>query len=179
MKSVEVRPVFSRKHLGYLGIFLAYFIGTLLFLYFGLQPATNPSEVYAAEAATADSELSIPGIDLTIPTTSVSITNNELEVPEQIVGSYSVHQNKTLLIGHASTAFSSLSQITLGQPVYFGDKTYTVSDIQTLKKADISMKQVLKAEDVDTLVLMTCAGEQITDTDFSHRLIVTATINQS
>jgi sortase (surface protein transpeptidase) len=36
------------------------------------------------------------------------------------------------------------------------------------------MKELLKAEDTDTLVLMTCAGELMSNNDATHRLIVTA-----
>ena len=46
--------------------------------------------------------------------------------------------------------------------------------METFKKSDIKMSNVLKAEEKDTLVLMTCAGTPVGDKDATHRLIVTA-----
>ena len=177
MGSGEKRGVFSRKSLTLIAVFFVYFAAGFAFFYFGFQPATSAKDVYAEESVSANTNLKIPAIDLDIPVTEVSINDNDLEVPEQIVGSYSVHTNKTLLIGHSATAFSNLNQVRVGDSVKFGSTNYAVVNIEQKEKADISMKEILKAEEKDTLVLMTCAGEQITNTDFSHRLIITAIKN--
>lgn len=174
MGSVIYRKRFSDKSIAWIIVFAMYFVGAITFLYFGLQPSVSSKDVYAAEAATSDGTLEIPTIDFSSPTTTVHLNGKNLEVPEQIVGSYSVHDNKTLLIGHSSTAFKNLAQISLGQKILYHDKTYLVSNIDTREKSDISMKTILKAEEKDTIILMTCTGEQISGNDYTHRLIVTA-----
>ena len=174
MGSVIARYNFSKKHLLYFGIFLAYFIGAILFVYFGLQPATSATEVYAKEESVATSTLEIPSINLVTPVMQVSLNDNNLEVPEQIAGFYSAHKHKTLLIGHSTTVFSDLKELKLDQKIIYNQAEYIISEITTKEKSEISMKDILKEETGNTLVLMTCTGEKITDTDFSHRLIITA-----
>ncbi|MBQ3352066.1 sortase [Candidatus Saccharibacteria bacterium] len=174
MGSVEKKAIFSKKSLLLIAIFFVYFAAGFAFFYFGFKPAVSAADAYAKEAESANSRLNIPAINLDIPVTKVNMTDNNLDVPEQIVGSYSVHKNKTLLIGHSTTAFSELKNLKVGAQITYDNHIYTVTDIKQKEKADISMKEILKAEEKDTLVLMTCAGEQITKTDFSHRLIITA-----
>ena len=41
-------------------------------------------------------------------------------------------------------------------------------------KAKIDMRDVLQAESNDTIVLMTCAGQDLGNKDATHRLIITA-----
>mgnify|MGYP003312839861 CR=1 FL=1 len=43
------------------------------------------------------------------------------------------------------------------------------------EKSMINMAEILQEEDKDTLVLMTCAGEDLGNGDSTHRLLVTAT----
>lgn len=174
MGSEKKRGIFSKKSLTLVAIFFVYFAAGFAFFYFGFKPAVSATDAYAKEAETANSELIIPAINLDIPVTKVGMTDNNLDVPEQIVGSYSVHKNKTLLIGHSTTAFTGLKDLKIGDQVLYNDQTYTVTNIEQKEKASISMKEILKAEEKDTVVLMTCSGEQITKTDFSHRLIITA-----
>ena len=174
MGSVKKRGIFSKKSLTLIAIFFVYFAAGFAFFYFGFQPTISAKDTYAKEAETANYELNIPAINLDIPVTKVGMTDNNLDVPEQIVGSYSVHENKTLLIGHSTTAFSGLNSLKIGDQIIYNSQTYAVASIEQKEKSSISMKEILKAEEKDTLVLMTCAGEQITKTDFSHRLIITA-----
>ena len=76
---------------------------------------------------------------------------------------------------NSSTAFSNLKDLRLGDKVTYNGKEYTITDIAEKQKQDISMKEILKAEETDTLVLMSCAGEPVNGTnDYTHRLIVTA-----
>ncbi len=42
------------------------------------------------------------------------------------------------------------------------------------EKSMISMSELLKADDKETIVIMTCAGESLENGDATHRLIVTA-----
>ena len=175
MESVGCRRTrFGKKKIVYLSIFLMYFLGGAAFVYFGLQPATSAQEVYAKEQETATAHLSIPSIGIDLPVTKVELKGKDLTVPEQIAGSYSAHQNKTLLIGHSSTAFKSLPDIKLNDKLTYLDKEYYIADIETKDKSSISMKQILKPEEEDTIVLMTCAGQEISARDYTERLIVTA-----
>lgn len=176
MGSVINHPLFTREKKIHLAIFVVYFIAAFAFLTIGLQPIKDAGSVYAAEAATATESLSIPEIGLSTPVKIVSVTGADLEVPEQIVGSYSSHPNKTLLIGHSSTVFKDLKDLKLNSIIIYNDKTYSVLDITKQAKSDISMKDILKSAEKDTLVLMTCSGEAIagTDGDHTHRLIITA-----
>ena len=48
------------------------------------------------------------------------------------------------------------------------------SDISVQEKSEIDMLKLLKKDENDSIVLMTCAGELYKDGDASHRLIVTA-----
>lgn len=175
MGSVISRSRFSKEAKIKLGVFATYFIATLAFIYFGLQPATNPQEVYAAESEQAIATLSLDDEGIDIPVKPIKKTGKDLEVPEQIVGTYSVHENKTLLIGHSSTAFSNLKNLQINDMITYSGKTYTIKTIEEKEKQDISMKDILKSEDQDTIVLMTCSGKNIPGTtDYTHRLIVTA-----
>lgn len=175
MEKVEVKNTgFSRKLLVYAGIFLVYFLAGAAFFYFGFQPATSAEAVYAEESKNAADHLSISSINLGVPVAEINLNGSDLEVPEQIVGAYSVHKNKTLLIAHSTTAFKNLDQLQEGALVSYNRVNYKVTNIETKEKSEISMQEILSAAKTPTLVLMTCAGEQISDTDFSHRLIAAA-----
>lgn len=134
----------------------------------------NAADVYAEESRTATGSLTIPAIGLEAPVAKVSLDGKTLTAPEQIAGSFSQHQGKTLLIGHSSTIFSTLHQVQLGDKLTYNDHVYTVSSIETKLKSDIDMADVLKSESKDTVILMTCSGEPLGGQDYSHRLIITA-----
>lgn len=177
MGSVVKKVIFSKKVLTFIAIFFVYFVAGYVFFYFGLQPTISAKDTYAKEASVAETRLQIPEIELNVPVVSIGIKDNDLEVPEQIVGSYSAHHNKVLLIGHSSTAFSNLNKVKKENKIIYNDKVYVVNNIEQKEKTEISMKEILKAEKDDTIILMTCSGEQITETDYSHRLIITAAIS--
>lgn len=200
MGSVIEKSRFSKEVKLKLGIFLVYFLATLTFVYFGLQPASKPEEVYATESAEATATLTISARNNTddnannntsndaktsitaaktleqIPVKPIEKVGTELEVPEQIAGSYSVHQNKTLIVGHSSTIFKNLKYLQLGDTITYSEKEYTITKIEEKLKQDISMAEVLKSETEDTLVLMTCAGDPVGNGDYTHRLIVIARV---
>ncbi len=160
--------------------FSFYFIAAFVVANFCVQILKNTNSVYAEEAATATSTLSIPSISLTAPVTTIPFTGPKLDVPEQIAGSYSVHDNKTLIIGHSSTIFQGLKETKIGEKITLNNKMYQIMKIEEKAKSDISMQDVLQEENIDTIILMTCSGESIpgTDGDHTHRLIVTATISE-
>ena len=177
MGSVIYRPRFSGARKIYLAIFATYFLSAIAFVVIGLQPVReNTGVAYATEASSASGLLTIDSIDLDAPVKPVALNGRELEVPDQIVGSYSAHSNKTLLIGHSSTIFTRLKDVKLGDKITYSGKSYTITNIEEKQKQDIIMSDVLKEEPVDTLVLMTCSGDAIPGTsgDHTHRLLITA-----
>ena len=96
-----------------------------------------------------------------------------------IVGSYGPNINKTLLVGHSSTVFEELDQLRVDQEINYNDSVYRVTEIKVLRKEEISMTEILSGASVDTIILMTCAGDSLPNQDATHRLIITAEINKS
>ena len=143
-------------------------VAALAFLYFGLQPAT-PADASNYPRLVASS------ISLDTPVEPLSLTkDHQLIAPATIAGSFSQHTHKTLLIGHSSTVFAHLKDLQTNDTLNYDNHLYRISTIQTLAKADISMKQLLAPAEHDTIILMTCAGEWLGGQDYSHRLIITA-----
>lgn len=163
---MELRKSFSIRGT----LFFLYFSFLLIWLAVGLSPA--PVEATKYEIS---SELSVPSISLTSDVTSLKLKHGELETPDAIVGSFSWAKNKTFLIGHASTVFKNLKNVKIGDEIIYDYTTFVVQEIKTLKKAEISMNELLEESEVETLVVMTCAGESLPGGDATHRLIVTAT----
>ena len=150
--------------------YLFVFIYATLFLIYvivGLQPAqaVNPA---------VTGTLSIPGIGLASDVGALSLQDYHLETPDTIVGSYSRAKNKTLLVGHSTTVFQDLDEVKMGDEVFYNGKKYVVTQRVVLAKEEIKMGNLLKAEDRDTLLIMTCAGELLGGGEATHRLIVTA-----
>ena len=177
MGSVISKTSFLCQHKVHLFVFCAYFIAAFAFLTIGMQPVKDPSTVYATETENATGTLTIPNINLNTPVKPINLNGNDLDVPEQIAGSYSVHNNKTLIVGHSSTVFNNLHQLAIDDTIEYAAKSYRITKIEEKSKTAISMKEILKPEETDTLVLMTCSGEQIdgSNGDHTHRLIITAT----
>ena len=145
--------------------FTCYFVALFIYIIIGLQPA---------RAATSDGNLSIPSIKLASATTTLKPNKSELETPDTIAGSYSQSTNKTLIIGHSTTVFQNLHNIQIGDVVFFNRHVFRVTAIETKLKSSIKMSQLLKAEETNTIVIMTCAGDLYENGDASHRLIITA-----
>ncbi|MBR2543216.1 sortase [Candidatus Saccharibacteria bacterium] len=122
-----------------------------------------------------DTQLKIPAINLVSDVTILESKNGKLDTPDLIVGSFSRAENKTLLVGHSTTIFENLDKLKINDTVIYKSKLYKVKKRELLEKNEISMRQVLKNESDDTIVLMTCAGEMLENMDATHRLIVTAT----
>lgn len=144
-----------------------YVVAFLVYLIYGLQPVE-------ASNYSIDNELYIPGIDLTADVTTLELDGNKLNTPDTIVGSFSMATNKTLLIGHSSTVLGRLHELNLGDIIYYDSNEYKVISIGTLLKDSVNMDKILASEERDTVVLMTCAGEDLGGGDATHRLIVTA-----
>lgn len=148
-------------------IIVTYFSLFLIYLFIGFLPADATDYNISAR-------VSIPSIDLMSDVTTLEVENRSLKTPDTIVGSYSNANNKTLLIGHASTVFHDLSKVSVGDAIWYDGHGYVVSDRGVYAKRDIRMEDVLKTEPEDTLVIMTCAGEDLGGGDATHRLILTA-----
>ncbi len=160
---MELKKRLSPKVI-FVGIYAVAFVAYLIY---GLQPA----EAAEYEIAT---DLSVPAIGLTSGVTELKLNNHELDTPDTIVGSFSRAENKTLLIGHSSTALNGLEAIKLKDEIIYNDKVYKVDSIQRLLKEHINMDELLKGSNKDTIVIMTCAGTDLGEGDATHRLIVTA-----
>ena len=180
MNNAARRLVFDRERRIYLIYFVIYFLAAFMVANIGIHLIKSSNAVYAQEAAAATESLSIPSISLEAPVAVIQYTGSNLNVPEQIAGSYSVHENKTLLFGHSSTIFSGLKYLHIGDTITYRNNTYVISSIEEKPKAKISMKDILQAEEKDTIVLMTCSGDAIpgTNGDHTHRLILTAEFKQ-
>ncbi len=155
-------------------VILLYVVCFVVYLIFGLTPTSAGATYYEISG-----NLEIPAIDLNSDVTTLNIEDHQLKTPRTIVGSYSRSENKTLLIGHSSTVFSKLDQIWVGDIVNYNGYNYLVKDIIVDKKENISMRELLRAAETDTLVIMTCAGNDLEDGDATHRLIITAEIMSS
>lgn len=157
-----------KRHVSFRRIaIVVYVLAFFIFLSTDLKPV---------DAVNYDLEgtLSIPSIGLESNVARLTVENHKLNTPDTIVGSYSRAENKTLLVGHSTTVFTDLGDLAVGEVVRYHDKDYLVVDIAVMDKPDISMNELLKESDEDTLVIMTCAGEDLGGGDFTKRLIVTA-----
>ena len=118
--------------------------------------------------------LEIPSIGLTSDVADVSLIDGKLDTPKTIVGSYSRHNNSTLLIGHSNTVFSELTNVKIGDSIKYNGKTYSIYKSQIIKKESIDMKELLAEKNTDTIVVMTCFGQMYSNGDASHRMIIFA-----
>lgn len=123
--------------------------------------------------------LEIPSINLSTPVAELQLQNRQLVAPATIAGSYHQDTSKTLLIGHSSTVFQNLNQVQPGDTFVYQNKSYLVSSVATLAKADISMSEILAPTSLETVIIMTCAGDPLPQQDATHRLIITATLADS
>lgn len=157
-----------KKRLDSRVIFVGFYVFALIiYIVYGLQPAG------AVDYDVATS-LNIPSISLSADVTTLEPKNGKLETPDAIVGSYSNHSNKTLLIGHSTTVFDRLNEVNLDDELEYNNNLYRVVSIDLVKKTNVNMNNLLKFEKKDTLVLMTCAGTLLDNGDATHRLIITS-----
>ena len=162
---MEIKKRFNPRFI----LVVVYFVAFGSFLKVNLK--TAEATVYSDSL-----KLTIPSIELDVETAKLELQDNRLETPSEIVGSYSMSLNKTLLIAHSNSAFKNLNEIELGDEIIYGDTIYTVADSRIIEKAQVNMYNILKAERKDTLVLMTCAGTDLADRDATHRLVITAVV---
>lgn len=146
-----------------------YFVALAIYLGFGLIPAG------AARTYDVSAELDIPSIGLTTDVTALRLnSDNALDTPDTIVGSYAQAENKTLLIGHSSTVFHDLKYVKIGDEIMYNNKSYQVTTLNLTVKPEIDMREVLAPAEEDTIIIMTCDGMALTNGDATHRFMVTA-----
>ncbi len=150
-------------------VFASYYVIVFVYLVIGFMPA---------EAAHYDisSTLSIPSIELNSDVTTLELTDHKLNTPDHIVGSYSRAKNKTLLIGHSTTVFNNLESVSVGDEIIYDGKTYHITTLSIEQKEEINMRKLLSSAEKDTIILMTCTGDSLSEYDYTQRFIVVATI---
>ena len=144
-----------------------YVILFLVYLVIGLQPADAVQYLISGN-------LTVPSIGLSSDIAKVELENGNLNTPNSIIGEYLTDDVRPFLFGHSTSVFQNLDDIKHGDVIYYNNEMYSVSDISVQKKSEIDMLDLLKKDENDSIVLMTCAGELYKDGDASHRLIVTA-----
>lgn len=138
-----------------------------VYIFIGMQPA---SSINTEGLPT----LTIASIDLETPVSPIEMNNRELVAPANIAGSYTSTKNKNFIIGHSSTVFRKLDRVKVGDTITYENETYLVTDRVIAEKDDINMSEVLASSETPTVVIMTCAGENLPNQDATHRLIITA-----
>ena len=160
-----------KRHLNFRNAFVAvYFALFAVYLIIGFQPTD------AARYSIVTS-FSAPEIGISTQVADLSISDGKLDTPSTIAGRYSTSENKVLIIGHSTTVFQDLFETKIGDVLIYDGNSYTVNKIEIREKSTIKMNEVLDAEEVPTIVVMTCAGELYDNGDASHRYMITATIS--
>ncbi|MBR2840179.1 sortase [Candidatus Saccharibacteria bacterium] len=162
---MELKKHFEWRYL-FVGLYVLFFG---IYIIVGLQPVQATNYVKSAE-------LEIPSIGLVSDVAETELKEYKLETPDEIVGSFTKAENKTLLIGHSTTVFQNLDEVKLGDEIIYDGKVYTVKKTVWSVKERVHMGELIKREKEDTLVIMTCAGEMLRNGDATHRLIITASI---
>lgn len=160
-KSISLRGIVTLVYVAFLAIYLAV----------GFSPA--PAEAAKYEVAT---EISIPSISLTSDVTMMKLRDGNLDTPDTIVGSFSYAKNKVFLVGHSSTVFQNLKNVNVGDEIIYDYTTFVVKKAEVLARAEINMNELLAEAETETLVVMTCSGEELPGGDATHRLIITAEV---
>ena len=160
-KRFGTREVLICAYVSFLLVYLTVFVAV------GLSPAGASEPIVSAQ-------LSVPSIGLESGVVALQLNDRSLETPADLVGSYSRSPNKTLLIGHSSTVFRDLDNVNLGDSILYNNTYYLVSKISVMARDEINMRRLLSRAEKDTLVLMTCTGDDLGGGDATHRLIMTA-----
>lgn len=148
---------------------LAYFVAFSIYLVIGFMPAEASDNGESFDFVA-------PTIGLSSEVVDVELHDGKLATPDTIIGRYNSGDNNVFLFGHSSTVFSNLHNLRLNDEISYMGKIYSVTKIELLAKAKIKMGEVLSSRPVDTLTIMTCAGEYLENGDATHRLILTATV---
>ena len=168
----EKTPTFRLRTKPY---FLGRLVFTTLYLLWAVAfIALSLNSIAKTNAASGD-RLEISSIHLDTITRAVDLVDHRFSVPDAEVGAYSAAPNKTFLMGHKSTIFKDLVNVAPSDEITFAGTSYLVTNISIEPKAAIDMSEILADTPEKTLILMTCAGEPLDGSDYTHRLIITAT----
>ena len=148
-----------------------------VFFAVGLPLWFSGFSVFATNVNTPNATLEIAGIGLTSAVAPVEMKDRQLETPERIVGSYT-NGNKVFLYGHSEGVFGNLDQVQVGDRLEYGEGdargSYRVGRITTVPVEDINMARLLADTPKKELVLMTCAGQRLSNDNYTARLIIYA-----
>lgn len=148
-----------------------------LLLYFLLISSLVIYGLSSSKITNAQSFLVVPSIGLRTPVVTIHQNpDRTLPTPDRIAGLYLASPQKLFLIGHSTTVFRPLPRLELGQTIELDGQTYYLRQKYTLEKTAIDMADLLKPATTKTLVLMTCAGDSVGNEDYTHRLILVATL---
>ena len=144
-------------------------------LYFAII-AGFTAYVFMPKTADASSEerLFIPSIGLVARVKDIERTGNQLIAPDEIAGAYKPTNHKTVIIGHSSTIFKDLKNVSGDDSFTFDNKSYKIEKREIVEKSLIDMADIVSETKENTVIIMTCYGEPLGGQDFSHRLIITA-----
>jgi LPXTG-site transpeptidase (sortase) family protein len=135
----------------------------------GLMPARAEDEL------TAVGTLSIGSINMEqAEVVETKAKGKQLIIPDEKIAIYSTHKSKLLLMAHSETAFRDINRLNIGDEIIYNGEKYEVLSMKYEQIEDIKMSEILKAEEKKTIVLMTCAGKEMDDGNFSERLIIEA-----
>lgn len=163
--------------------FLAFYCLIIpVYFFLGFQPSTSVSAVSSPESS---SILEIPSLSLSEEIIDVRLEGDSLDTPPFSVGRYirTTEKDKksisrTFLFGHSTTVFSSLKNIKSGAAIILDGKYYLVENIADLPVEEIDMRSLLAPREVDSIVLMTCSGEE-KNGKYPKRLLIEATRSSS
>ena len=138
-----------------------------IYLYIGFQPNLDLK-------ALSYPTLEIGDIKLETPVAPIELVDRRLDAPDTIAGIYTPSEHKRFIIGHSSTVFKNLYRLRAHAKFTYDGVEYQVTEISTIRKADVDMNSILAPAEKDTVIIMTCAGEPLPNQDATHRLIITA-----
>lgn len=124
--------------------------------------------------ATSEERLFMPSISLIARVRDIQQENKTLIAPDTIAGAYKSTPRKTVIIGHSSTIFKDLKNLSYEDTFTFDNKKYQITKMEIVEKSTIDMGSIVKDTQNNTVVLMTCYGDPLGDQDYTHRLIITA-----
>jgi LPXTG-site transpeptidase (sortase) family protein len=132
--------------------------------------------VFTPKTADASSEerLFIPKIGLIARVKNIDRQGSKLIAPDAIAGAYQPTNHKTVIIGHSSTIFKDLKNLSGNETFTFDSKKYKIIRREIVEKKFVDMAEIVAETQKNTVVLMTCYGESLGGQDYSHRLIITA-----
>lgn len=150
--------------------------GVVLGLIYFVAITAFTAYIFIPQIADASSEerLFIPKIGLIARVKDIERQGNQLIAPDTIAGAYKATTHKTVIIGHSSTIFKNLKNLSGNETFTFDNRTYTITNLEILEKRDVDMAEIVSETEKNTLVLMTCYGEPLGGQDYTHRLVITA-----